>query len=62
MRKDRRWIYIGILAVVVATTWIAVSAIAGLRKSTIPSDIEKVAAPLNPDLDRSVFTKLSARK
>ncbi|MBI4099869.1 hypothetical protein HY440_02575 [Candidatus Microgenomates bacterium] len=62
MRRDKRWIYIGILSLVVAICWIAVSAISRLRQSTIPADVEKVATPLSPDLDRSIFTSLSKRQ
>ncbi len=62
MRKDKRWIYIAILSVVVAVSWAAVSAVTKLRKSTVPPDIEKVAEPLNPNLDKSIFTILSKRK
>lgn len=62
MTKDRRWLYIAILSLVIATLWAGVSAVARLRNSTIPPDIEKAAKPLDPNIDRSIFTVLSKRK
>lgn len=61
MKQDRRWLYIAILALVIAVIWVAVSAISKLRQKTVPPDIEKAAEPLNPSLDQTIFTKLSRR-
>ncbi len=62
MNKDRRWLYIAILTLVLALCWVGVSAIERLRTSTIPPDIEKIMSPLDPNIDRSIFSKLSQRK
>lgn len=60
--KDRRWLYIAILSLVVAVTWVGVSAAARLRKSTVPADLEKVLKPLDPTIDTTVFSDLAKHK
>lgn len=62
MNKDRHWLYIAILALILALSWVGVSAWERLRTSTVPPDIEKVASPLDPNIDQSIFSKLSERK
>ena len=62
MNKDRRWLSIAIMAVLVALFWVGLSAAEKLRRSTIPQDIEKVMTPLDPNIDRSIFIDLGKRK
>mgnify|MGYP003394139073 CR=1 FL=1 len=59
--KNRSWLYLAILTLVVALTWATVSAISHFRKTTVTSDIEKATAPLDPNLDMAFFTKLKER-
>ena len=59
--KDKSLLYLAILTFFVALVWVTVSAVASFRKSTIPADVQKVATPLNPDLDRPLFEKLTQR-
>lgn len=61
-KTDRRWLYIAILSLIVALTWVGVSAVARLRKSTIPEGLEKVMKPLDPTIDTTIFSDLSKRK
>lgn len=61
MTKDRGWLYLAILTLVVALTWVAVSAIIRFRQPTVPKDIEKAAAPLDPNLDAAFFTRLQEK-
>lgn len=61
MRRNRSWLYLSILTLVVALTWTMVSAISYLRRSTVPSDVEKATAPLDPALDAAFFAKLQQR-
>lgn len=61
MRGNRSWLYLAVLTLVVALTWTATSAIGYFRRSTVPQDVEKAAAPLDPDLDTTLFTKLQQR-
>lgn len=61
MRRSRSWLYLAILTLVVALTWTATSAISYFRRSTVPQDVEKAAAPLDPSLDGAFFTKLQQR-
>lgn len=61
MIKNRSWLYISILTLVVALAWVGVSAISHFRKSTVPTDIEKATAPLDPNLDANFFLKLSQK-
>lgn len=62
MNKDRRWIYIGILCLIIGIVWVAVTVIVKTRQSTVPQDLERVMRPLNPVIDRAIFTKLATRK
>lgn len=59
--KDKSLLYLAILTFSVALIWVLVSAVASFRKSTIPADVQQVATPLNPDLNRSLFEKLTQR-
>ncbi len=61
MHKDRSWLYLSLLTLLVAIVWTAVTAISSTRKSTIPSDVETVMAPLDPKIDQSIFTILQQK-
>ena len=62
MNKDRRWLYIAILSLVIAIIWVGVSLALKRRQSTIAPDVQKVIVPLDPTIDQSIFTKLAKRK
>ncbi len=62
MNRDKKWLYIAVLALVLAVCWVEVSAVEKLRTSTLPADLEKVMTPLDPNLDQTIFTKLAQRK
>ena len=53
--------YISILTLVVALTWVAVSAISHFRQSTVPKDVEQAIVPLDPNLNAAFFTKLEQK-
>lgn len=59
--KNKSILYLSILTLVVAVTWATVSAIGHLRKPIVPTDVEKAAQPLDPNLDVELFTKLQNR-
>lgn len=52
---------IAVLTLIVGLVWIGVTANAALRKSTVAPDVSAVLAPLDPNLDVNVFTKLAQR-
>ncbi len=62
MKRDRRWLYIAILSLILAFFWVGVSAAARLRKSTLPEGLDKVMTALDPTIDISIFTDLAKRK
>lgn len=59
--KNKDWLIIAILTFLLAMVWVGVSALAQIRQSAIGADVEKVASPLNPNLDREFFSKLESR-
>lgn len=61
MIKNRSWLYLTILTLVVALTWVTVSAISHFRQTTIPKDVEVAAAPLDPNLDTDFFNYLQQK-
>lgn len=61
MIKNKSWLYLTILTLVVALTWVAVSAISHFRQTTIPKDVETAAAPLDPNLDAEFFNSLQQK-
>ncbi len=61
MNKDKSWLYLAILTLVVAVIWTGVTVISNSRKSTIPDDIEKIMVPLNPVINREIFDILQER-
>lgn len=62
MKKDRKWLYIAILSLVIAVTWVVISAVSRLRQTTIAPDVEKAMTPLNPKIDQTVFDDLQKRR
>lgn len=62
MKKDKKWLYISILSLIMALVWVGLSAIKHLQKSTISPDVEKVMIPLDPTIDRATLVDLSKRK
>lgn len=61
MRRDRSWLYIAVLTLLVAIIWTGVTAVANIRKSTVPPDLEKAIEPLNPNIDTKIFTILQKK-
>lgn len=61
MKKNRSWLNLALLTLLVAIVWTVVTAVASIRKSTIPADIEKVMTPLNPVINRQIFNTLQER-
>lgn len=59
--KSKGWLYLAILSFIVALIWSGVSIVANLRKSTIPSDIQTIMAPINPNLDQTLLQKIQDR-
>lgn len=59
--KGREWLFIAILAFVIAVVWVTVAAVSRTRQSTIPPDVERIMTPLNPNLDKDFFMKLKER-
>lgn len=59
--KDRTWLYISLLTLLVAILWIGVSVHSTLRKTTITPDVAEVITPLDPNLDMTVIDSLSQR-
>jgi len=59
--KNRSWLFISILAVIVAILWAGVTAYSNIRKSTISDDVKTLMTPLPTDVDRSLFNKLEQR-
>ena len=62
MIKDRRWLYIAIISFFLAAIWAGALAFAKLKSPVIPTDLEKIAKPLDPNIDRSVLLNLQRRK
>ena len=61
MNKNKSWLYISILTLIVALTWVAVSAIGHIRETTVPKDVEQAASPLDPNLDTAFFARLQQK-
>ena len=61
MTKDRSWFYIAILTVAVALVWAGMTAWDRVHQTTVPADVEKAVAPLNPQLDKTVLEKLQQK-
>lgn len=59
--KDRGWFYIAVLTLILAVTWAVMTAWSRNKQSTIPPDIEKIMAPLNPKLDSVILNKLQQK-
>lgn len=62
MTKNKRWVIIAGLTFAVALVWAVTSAAGQIRRSTIPQDVERIIAPLNPQVDENLFVKLSQRQ
>ncbi len=61
MRKDKSWLIISSLVVLIAVIWLGISAILTLRKSTIPPDVSVAVTPLNPQINQEVIPLLEKR-
>lgn len=61
MRKDKGWLIISILIIVIALTWLGVSAYNTLRKSTVPPDVTVAITPLDPEIDKDIIPLLDKR-
>ncbi len=59
--KKTNSLYLAILTFLLALLWLVTTAWSRLHESTIPPDIEKIAAPLPGPVDKSIFTKLEQR-
>lgn len=59
--KDKKQLYLAVLTLVVAVVWAGVSLVSSLRKVTIPADIERVIAPLDPGVDKELLEALGVR-
>ncbi len=59
--RNKSWLYLSILTLIVAITWATVSAVGYFRKTTVSTDVEKAAQPLDPNIDVAIFTKLQSR-
>ena len=60
--KNRRWLLFAVLTFILAVTWAVVTAVSSFRRDTTPPDVTQIAAPLNPDIDKSLFTILKSRQ
>lgn len=61
MIKNKSWLYISVLTLIVALTWVTVSAVAHFRKSEVAPDVEKISSPLDPAIDTTFFAQLQRR-
>lgn len=59
--KNKSWLYIAILTLILAITWLAISAFSYFRKSTVPSDAVQASSPLDPTIDMTLINKLQER-
>ncbi len=59
--KERTWLHIAILTLITSLIWVSVSIHSTLRKTTVPPDVEKVIAPLDPTIDFELLNSLSER-
>lgn len=60
--KDKTWILISFLTLVIAVIWLSLVVKTSLTKPTLPVSLEEISKPLDPSLDKSVFDKLQNRK
>lgn len=60
--KDKTWILISFLTLLIAVIWLAVVVKSSLTKPTLPENLEEISKPLSSDLDKSVFDKLETRR
>lgn len=59
--KDKTWILISFLILVIAVIWLAIVVRDSLTKPTLPENLEEISKPLNPSLDPEVFRELETR-
>lgn len=60
--KDKTWILISFLTLLIAVIWLAVVVKSSLTNPTLPENLEEISKPLSPDLDKGVFDKLETRR
>jgi len=60
MRRNS-WLYISILSLIMALAWVGVSAMSKMREKTVPPDLEKIAAPVDPNIDKQLFERLERK-
>ena len=61
MRKDKSWLVISILVIVMALIWLGISAFQTLRKTTVPPDVTVATTPLNPQINQEILPILDKR-
>jgi hypothetical protein len=44
-----------------ALAWVGVSAMSKMREKTVPPDLEKIAAPVDPNIDKQLFERLERK-
>lgn len=59
--KDKTWIIISFLVVLIALIWLGITVRNTLTKPTLPEDLERLEAPLSPNINEEVFEKLRQR-
>ncbi len=60
--KDKTWILISFLTLVIAVIWLSIVVKSSLTKPTLPGNLEEISKPLDPTLDKTVFEMLETRK
>jgi uncharacterized protein YoxC len=61
MRKDKSWLIISVLVILMALIWLGISAFQTLRKTTVPADVAVVIKPLNPQINQEIIPLLDKR-
>lgn len=62
LQRNKRLLWLAILAFVIVVFWIAVSIFTSQREVSISKDLQSLATPLIPRLEAQVFSDISSKR
>lgn len=61
LRRNQQFLYIGIFTLVAVVVWVGGSLFQSQKKTGISSELQKMAVPLNPNINSQVIDRLEAK-
>jgi hypothetical protein len=61
LRRNQQFLYIGLFTLVAVIVWVAGSLFQSQRKTGISSELQKMALPLNPNINTFVIDRIESK-